>query len=478
MRRPLQQSVWSPHNRSTEVLTKAELAERSRSNNPDPPPQPVWTPRSAPPSPVAERREFRPIGFESPTPQRRNQCPTPTTPAPWTTSAGYEKPVEFSAKPNVSQVTTRPEPTSGAGELARGKAPPPLQNSNSLPTIGHTVRFAPQQQQQQLQSRQQAVPSPTINSLLKNKEMIVQGDEVKITDTYPGVGALANSDFIDLLTETAFDYERMQPFYVVLDHEIFEGPECYYASWRSLLQRPFRFMHSALVEAGLVNLWKRQWSSKMRSICNGRRPRMDIRHKRDLKFGDMQPAWLALAIGLCTKRNFYSKNFQSQKLIALRDIIHSLVGLISFSEGKKAKSFPKRLENDDGKIGQQLSTFESASNQSNVYQSSTSQRTTTNQQTSYQRSGSGTRLGRASEISQPVGRQVDYLSEPESTVDHQQQRSTPTMAQLSPRKVDGVGPMTREGMPLTLRSEVDENNQAKWYKKMYQTLHKAHDDGK
>ncbi|XP_039446084.1 uncharacterized protein LOC120425567 isoform X3 [Culex pipiens pallens] len=289
--------VWSPHNRSTEILTKAELAERSRSNNPDPPPQPVWTPRSAPPSPVAERREFRPIGFESPTPQRRNQCPTPTTPAPWTTSAGYEKPVEFSAKPNVSQATTRPEPTSGAGELARGRAPPPLQNSNSLPTIGHTVRFAPQQQQQ-LQSRQQAVPSPTINSLLKNK---------------------------------------------------------------------------------------------------------------------------------------------------------------------------------DGKIGQQLSTFESASNQSNVYQKSTSQRTTTNQQTSYQRSSSGTRLGRASEISQPVGRQVDYLSEPESTVDHQQ-RSTPTMAQLSPRKVDGVGPMTREGMPLTLRSEVDENNQAKWYKKMYQTLHKAHDD--
>uniref|UniRef100_A0A1Q3FYY4 Putative sorbin and sh3 domain-containing protein n=1 Tax=Culex tarsalis TaxID=7177 RepID=A0A1Q3FYY4_CULTA len=286
--------VWSPHNRSTEILTKAELAERSRdrSTNPDPPPQPVWTPRSAPPSPVAERREFRPIGFESPTPQRRNQCPTPTTPAPWTTAPGYEKPVEFSSKPNVSQGTTRPEPTAGTTEQ-RGRA---LQNSNSLPTIGHSVRFAPQQQQL---SRQQAVPSPTINTLLKNK---------------------------------------------------------------------------------------------------------------------------------------------------------------------------------DGKIGQQVSTFESASSQSNVYQTSTSQRTTSNQQTSYQRSSSGTRLGRTSEISQPVtaGRQVDYLSEPESVEHHQ--RSTPTMAQLSPRKVDGVGPMTREGMPLTLRSEVDENNQAKWYKKMYQTLHKAHDD--
>lgn len=294
--------VWSPHNRSTEILTKSELAERSRDHQQQqPPPQPVWTPRSAPPSPASERREFRPIGFESPTPQRRNQ-PSSATPPPWTTSPGYEKPVEFSSKPNVSPATTRPEPT-------------PLQNSNSLPSIagggGHSVRFASLQQQQQI-ARQQAVPSPTINSLLKSK---------------------------------------------------------------------------------------------------------------------------------------------------------------------------------DGKVGQQVSTFESVSNQSNVYQTSTSQRTTSaNQQTSYQRSSSGTRLGqRTSEISQPsaVGRQVDYLSEPESVTDNhhqqhhqqqQQQRGTPTMAQLSPRKVDGIGPMTREGMPLTLRSEVDETNQAKWYKKMYQTLHKAHDD--
>ncbi|XP_055535634.1 sorbin and SH3 domain-containing protein 1 isoform X17 [Wyeomyia smithii] len=54
--------------------------------------------------------------------------------------------------------------------------------------------------------------------------------------------------------------------------------------------------------------------------------------------------------------------------------------------------------------------------------------------------------------------------------------SPASAAQLSPKKIDGIGPMTQEGMPLTLRSEVDENNQAKWYKKMYQTLHKAQND--
>ncbi|XP_053689650.1 sorbin and SH3 domain-containing protein 1 isoform X2 [Sabethes cyaneus] len=59
---------------------------------------------------------------------------------------------------------------------------------------------------------------------------------------------------------------------------------------------------------------------------------------------------------------------------------------------------------------------------------------------------------------------------------HSSAASPAVAQQLSPKKVDGIGPMTREGMPLTLRSEVDENNQAKWYKKMYQTLHKAQND--
>ncbi|KAJ2952382.1 hypothetical protein O0L34_g4667 [Tuta absoluta] len=37
-------------------------------------------------------------------------------------------------------------------------------------------------------------------------------------------------------------------------------------------------------------------------------------------------------------------------------------------------------------------------------------------------------------------------------------------------KVDGIGPTTREGMPVALRSEV--KDQSRWYKKMYDTIHK------
>lgn len=38
------------------------------------------------------------------------------------------------------------------------------------------------------------------------------------------------------------------------------------------------------------------------------------------------------------------------------------------------------------------------------------------------------------------------------------------------QKVDGVGPITKDGMPITLRSEV--KDPSRWYKKMYDTIHK------
>nr|XP_015839813.1 PREDICTED: uncharacterized protein LOC659365 isoform X2 [Tribolium castaneum] len=46
------------------------------------------------------------------------------------------------------------------------------------------------------------------------------------------------------------------------------------------------------------------------------------------------------------------------------------------------------------------------------------------------------------------------------------------MADLGPRKFEGIGPTTKDGMPLILRSEVKDANQSKWYKKMYDTIHK------
>ncbi|XP_049820768.1 uncharacterized protein LOC109593978 isoform X6 [Aethina tumida] len=46
------------------------------------------------------------------------------------------------------------------------------------------------------------------------------------------------------------------------------------------------------------------------------------------------------------------------------------------------------------------------------------------------------------------------------------------MATLGPRQFQGIGPTTRDGMPLILRSEVKDSDQSKWYKKMYDTIHK------
>ncbi|XP_066585007.1 uncharacterized protein [Prorops nasuta] len=65
----------------------------------------------------------------------------------------------------------------------------------------------------------------------------------------------------------------------------------------------------------------------------------------------------------------------------------------------------------------------------------------------------------------------EYESEPES-----ENEPPKKMADLAPRKFEGIGPMTREGVPLVLRSEVKENNQAKWYKKMYDSLHRTDKD--
>ncbi|KAL6431199.1 hypothetical protein ACFW04_007125 [Cataglyphis niger] len=62
----------------------------------------------------------------------------------------------------------------------------------------------------------------------------------------------------------------------------------------------------------------------------------------------------------------------------------------------------------------------------------------------------------------------EYESEPEA-----ENEPPKKMADLGPRKFEGIGPVTKEGIPLVLRSEVKENNQAKWYKRMYDSLHRA-----
>ncbi|XP_063976863.1 uncharacterized protein LOC135162389 isoform X5 [Diachasmimorpha longicaudata] len=62
----------------------------------------------------------------------------------------------------------------------------------------------------------------------------------------------------------------------------------------------------------------------------------------------------------------------------------------------------------------------------------------------------------------------EYESEPEC------EREQPKkMADLGRRKILGIGPITKDGMPVALRSEVKDTNQAKWYKQMYDSLHRA-----
>jgi hypothetical protein len=76
--------IWSETNRSEDSINGIKKS--------DSPPPPVWTPKSAPPSPTVERK-FRPVPFESPT-LARKQLGNGTTPPPWTQPNYPEKPYQ------------------------------------------------------------------------------------------------------------------------------------------------------------------------------------------------------------------------------------------------------------------------------------------------------------------------------------------------------------------------------------------------
>lgn len=128
--------------------------------------------------------------------------------------------------------------------------------------------------------------------------LVVQGSIPDLSDTIPGICMLWHREFIGLRKETAFDFDRMQPFYVVLDYDLYNGPEAYVTWWRSSFLEVFRYIHITLVEAGLMDLWKQQWQDDMRYVLAGHRPREVIGAKVDLNFDDIQPAWMILAVGL------------------------------------------------------------------------------------------------------------------------------------------------------------------------------------
>ncbi|KAJ0178827.1 hypothetical protein K1T71_005602 [Dendrolimus kikuchii] len=63
----------------------------------------------------------------------------------------------------------------------------------------------------------------------------------------------------------------------------------------------------------------------------------------------------------------------------------------------------------------------------------------------------------------------EYASEGEAERSDYERSGTRKMAD-APKKVEGIGPTTKDGMPVALRSEV--KDPSRWYKKMYDTIHK------
>ncbi|EDS32078.1 conserved hypothetical protein [Culex quinquefasciatus] len=128
--------------------------------------------------------------------------------------------------------------------------------------------------------------------------MVVHGSDSYVYETIPGAAMLWYSFMAELRMDLAYDYERMQPFYVMLDYSYFHGFELYWTEYRCLFLDTLRYVHSILCEAGLMDLWKQQWTHNIRSHFIGARPRADFNERDDLEFEDMKPAWMCLAIGL------------------------------------------------------------------------------------------------------------------------------------------------------------------------------------
>ncbi|KAL1399568.1 hypothetical protein pipiens_008114 [Culex pipiens pipiens] len=128
--------------------------------------------------------------------------------------------------------------------------------------------------------------------------LIVNGSHLFMYDKVPGFGLYLLREQAEILEFTAFDYDRMQPFYVILDYEFYVGPKMYYLSWRNRYLEAFRHIQITLTEAGLFDLWMRQWQYEERPFHSGQRLRVETGSKVVLNFADMQLAWVVLAIGL------------------------------------------------------------------------------------------------------------------------------------------------------------------------------------
>lgn len=144
-------------------------------------------------------------------------------------------------------------------------------------------------------------------------KLIVQGEH-DFYEIIPGAGKIVLKPLVDVLNVVAYDYERMQPFYVFLEPEFIIFYESYITSNRYPYLQVFRLIHITLTEAGLFDQWLSMWKLELRFSNIGRRAREDITDKVVLTFADMQPAWVALAIGTSVSLIGFAGEILAKKL--------------------------------------------------------------------------------------------------------------------------------------------------------------------
>ncbi|KXJ79066.1 hypothetical protein RP20_CCG002595 [Aedes albopictus] len=95
-----------------------------------------------------------------------------------------------------------------------------------------------------------------------------------------------------------YDHEKQQPAYYILDE--IDGMVIY-SNWLPLLDpllEMFHFTRRALFEAGLLDMWFRNFHDGMLSVLQIAY-KIDEVHDDVLDIADMSPTWIALAVGYC-----------------------------------------------------------------------------------------------------------------------------------------------------------------------------------
>ncbi|KAB0798917.1 hypothetical protein PPYR_06797 [Photinus pyralis] len=186
--------VWSPGQKSAEEKPK-EVAERQQGE--DEPIPSVWQPRSAGASPTAERKEFKPVSFDSPTLRRKNQ------PAEKESNASEEPP------PTQRQWTT-PSSASEVGTSLSSILERRLPTSHSAPSTGFSELTS---------SRLPRAQNPTITLLQKARAYHTKDDsnperQKKMADLNParyerGIGPVAKDGMPLVLRSVCQNYSTL-----------------------------------------------------------------------------------------------------------------------------------------------------------------------------------------------------------------------------------------------------------------------------